>query len=125
MGDGWLIMFSHPNDYTPVCTTELAEVAKLSETEFKKRNCKVLALSCNTVDSHKGWIQDVETFGGKGCKVNYPIIADPKREVAKLFSMLPVSGELDDPNSGMPLTVRKVFIVGPDKKVKLTLTYPA
>jgi len=123
LGDGWAMLFSHPADYTPVCTTELAEVARLADTEFAKRKVKVAALSCDSVESHKGWIKDVEAFGG--CKVTYPIIADENRVVAKLFHMLPASGTLDHHKSGMPMTVRTVFLFGPGKKLKMTLTYPA
>ena len=90
------MLFSHPFDYTPVCTTELAEVALL-EKEFHKRNCVVAALSCDTMESHNGWIKDIEAFGGEHCKVNYHIIADHNRGVAKMFGMLPASGECDDP----------------------------
>ncbi len=122
-GEGWAMLFSHPADFTPVCTTELAEVAKLADTGFKKRNVKVAALSCDTVESHKAWIKDVEAFAG-GCKVTYPIIGDPERKVAKLYGMLPKSGTLDDPKSGMPLTVRTVFLIS-NKKLKMCLTYPA
>lgn len=116
----WAILFSHPNDFTPVCTTELGAVGSYLP-EFKKRGVKVLALSCNGVESHKAWIKDIESYT-PGCSVSYPIISDPKRELAVKFGML-------DPDekdaSGIPLTARAVFIFGPDKKLKLSFLYPA
>jgi thioredoxin-dependent peroxiredoxin len=115
LGDGWGILFSHPKDFTPVCTTELGAVAKISD-EFKKRNVKVLAVSVDPLDSHKGWINDINET--QKCSVNYPIIADPDRTVANLYDMI-------HPNALDNMTVRSVFVIGPDKKVKLTLTYPA
>ena len=115
LGDGWGVLFSHPKDYTPVCTTELGRVANLSG-EFKKRNVKVLALSVDPVDSHKGWISDINET--QSCTVNYPIVADPEKKVATLYDMI-------HPNALNNLTVRTVFVIGPDKKVKLSLTYPA
>ncbi len=115
LGDSWGVLFSHPKDYTPVCTTELGRVANL-KSEFDKRNVKVLALSVDPVDSHKGWISDIDET--QGCTVNYPIIADPDKKIAELYDMI-------HPNALNNLTVRSVFIIGPDKKVKLTITYPA
>ncbi len=115
LGDGWGILFSHPKDFTPVCTTELGAVAKISD-EFKKRNVKVLAVSVDPLDSHKGWINDINET--QNCTVSYPIIADPDRTVANLYDMI-------HPNALDNMTVRSVFVIGPDKKVKLTLTYPA
>ena len=115
LGDGWGILFSHPKDYTPVCTTELGRVANL-KSEFEKRNVKVLALSVDPVDDHKGWINDINET--QSCAVNYPIIADPDKKIAEMYDMI-------HPNALNNLTVRSVFIIGPDKKVKLTLTYPA
>ena len=115
LGDGWGILFSHPKDFTPVCTTELGTVAKITG-EFKKRNVKVLAVSVDPIDSHKGWINDINET--QGCTVSYPIIADPDRAVANLYDMI-------HPNALDNMTVRSVFVIGPDKKVKLTLTYPA
>ena len=115
IGDGWAILFSHPADYTPVCTTELGTVAKLKP-EFDKRNVKVVGLSVDAVDSHNGWINDINET--QGTTVNFPIIADPERTVADLYDMI-------HPNALNNLTVRSVFVIGPDKKVKLTLTYPA
>ena len=115
LGDGWGILFSHPKDYTPVCTTELGRVANL-KSEFDKRNVKVLALSVDPVDSHKGWINDINET--QSCSVNYPIIADPDKNIAEMYDMI-------HPNALNNLTVRSVFIIAPDKTVKLTITYPA
>lgn len=115
LGDGWGILFSHPKDFTPVCTTELGAMAKITE-EFKKRNVKVLAVSVDPIDSHKGWVKDINET--QGCTVSYPIIADPEKKVANLYDMI-------HPNALDNMTVRSVFIIGPDKKVKLMLTYPA
>ena len=115
LGDGWGILFSHPKDYTPVCTTELGRVANL-KSEFEKRNVKVIAVSVDPLESHKGWINDINET--QSCTMNYPIIADPDRNVATMYGMI-------HPNALDNLTVRSVFIVGPDKKVKLQLTYPA
>jgi len=115
LGDGWGILFSHPKDYTPVCTTELGRVANLKG-EFEKRNVKVIAVSVDPLESHKGWINDINET--QSCTMNYPIIADPDRNVATVYGMI-------HPNALDNLTVRSVFIIGPDKKVKLQLTYPA
>jgi thioredoxin-dependent peroxiredoxin len=115
LGDGWGILFSHPKDFTPVCTTELGRVAQLKP-EFEKRNTKVLAVSVDPVESHDRWAQDIEDVTGN--KLNYPVIGDPDRTVADLYGMI-------HPNANDTLTVRSVFIIGPDKKIKLTLTYPA
>jgi alkyl hydroperoxide reductase subunit AhpC len=115
LGDSWGVLFSHPKDYTPVCTTELGRVANM-KSEFDKRNVKVLALSVDPLDSHKGWVNDINET--QSCTVNYPIIADPEKKVAEMYDMI-------HPNALNNLTVRSVFIVGPDKKVKLTITYPA
>ena len=115
LGDGWGILFSHPKDYTPVCTTELGRVANLKG-EFEKRNVKVIAVSVDPLESHKGWINDINET--QNCTMNYPIIADPDRNVATMYGMI-------HPNALDNLTVRSVFIIGPDKKVKLQLTYPA
>ena len=115
LGDGWGILFSHPKDFTPVCTTELGAMAKITE-EFKKRNVKVLAVSVDPIESHKGWINDINET--QACTVSYPIIADPEKKVANLYDMI-------HPNALDNMTVRSVFVIGPDKKVKLTLTYPA
>lgn len=114
-GDSWVILFSHPADYTPVCTTELGEVARLKP-EFDKRNVKVLALSVDDTDSHQGWINDINET--QSCAVNYPILADGDRKVSDLYGMI-------HPKSLNNLTVRSVFIIDPQKKLRLTLTYPA
>lgn len=115
LGDGWGVLFSHPADFTPVCTTELGAVAKL-RSEFDKRNVKVMALSVDPMESHEKWIGDINET--QKTKVNFPLIADPKFEVANLYDM--VHPEVSD-----KFTVRSVFVIGPDKKVKLTITYPA
>ncbi|MBI1367247.1 MAG: peroxiredoxin [Planctomycetes bacterium] len=115
LGDGWGILFSHPKDYTPVCTTELGTMSKLTG-EFTKRNTKVLAVSVDPLDSHAGWVNDINEVCDT--KVEYPLLADPDRKVANLYGMI-------HPNASDTLTVRSVFIIGPDKKVKLMLTYPA
>jgi len=115
LGNGWGILFSHPKDFTPVCTTELGTMARIMP-EFKKRNAKVLAISVDPLDSHKGWIKDINET--QNCTVSYPIIADPERKVAQLYDMI-------HPNALDNMTVRSVFMIGPDKKIKLMLTYPA
>jgi thioredoxin-dependent peroxiredoxin len=115
MGDQWAILFSHPKDFTPVCTTELGEVARL-KSEFDKRNIKPLALSVDDVESHKGWVGDIEETQGPA--LNYPILADPDRKVSDLYDMI-------HPNANNTLTVRSVFIIDPAKKLRLILTYPA
>lgn len=114
-GDSWVVLFSHPADFTPVCTTELGTVAKLKP-EFEKRNVKVLALSVDDVESHKGWIGDINET--QNTTVNYPILADPDRKVSDLYEMI-------HPNANNTLTVRSVFIIDPQKKLRLTFTYPA
>jgi alkyl hydroperoxide reductase subunit AhpC len=115
LGSSWGILFSHPKDYTPVCTTELGYVSKIKN-EFDKRNVKILALSVDPLESHHGWTKDINET--QSTTVNYPIIADPEKKVANLYDMI-------HPNANETFTVRSVFIVGPDKKIKLTLTYPA
>ncbi len=115
LGDSWGVLFSHPKDYTPVCTTELGMAAKLKP-EFDKRNVKVMGLSVDPLDSHKGWEKDIEET--QGTAVNFPMIADSDRKVADLYEMI-------HPNANDTLTVRSVFVIAPDKTVKLTLTYPA
>jgi alkyl hydroperoxide reductase subunit AhpC len=114
LGDGWGVLFSHPKDFTPVCTTELGAVAKLKP-EFDKRNAKVLAVSVDPLDSHKSWVADINET--QGTTVNFPIIADPDRTVSDLYGMI-------HPNASDTVTVRNVFIIGPDKKVKLIIVYP-
>jgi alkyl hydroperoxide reductase subunit AhpC len=115
IGNGWAMLFSHPKDYTPVCTTELGYMAKIKP-EFDKRGVKIIGLSVDPLESHKGWIGDINET--QNTKVNYPLIADPDRKVAQLYDMI-------HPNASESFTVRSVFVIGPDKKVKLTLTYPA
>ena len=115
IGDKWAIFFSHPADYTPVCTTELGTAAKYKP-QFDKRNVKMIAISVDPLDSHKGWVNDINET--QNCNVNFPIIADPDKKIAELYDMI-------HPNANEKFTVRSVFIVGPDKKIKLTLTYPA
>lgn len=115
IGDQWAILFSHPKDFTPVCTTELGEVARLKP-EFDARNVKAIALSVDDVASHNGWVGDIEET--QGSKLNFPILADPDRKVSDLYDMI-------HPNANNTLTVRSVFIIDPNKKLRLTLTYPA
>ena len=115
IGDGWGVLFSHPRDFTPVCTTELGRVSKLKD-EFERRGVKVLGLSVDPINSHKDWARDIEET--QGVKLNFPVIADADRKVATLYDMI-------HPNANDTFTVRSVFVIGPDKKVKLTLTYPA
>lgn len=123
LGDSWGVLFSHPKDYTPVCTTELGYMARIKP-EFDKRNVKIIGLSVDPLDSHQGWLADIEET--QGAKVDYPLIADADFNVAKLYGMLPAS-TTGDPTKRTPadnMTVRNVFVIGPDKKVKLILVYP-
>lgn len=115
LGDGWGILFSHPKDYTPVCTTELGRVSALKG-EFEKRNCKVIGLSVDPLDDHHGWAKDIEETQGHA--LNFPLIADPDKAIANAYGMI-------HPKALNSLTVRTVFIIGPDKTVKLMITYPA
>lgn len=115
LGDSWGILFSHPKDFTPVCTTELGLTAKLKD-EFDKRNIKAVALSVDPVDSHKEWINDINET--QGCAVNFPLIADHDRKVSDLYDMI-------HPNANDSLTVRSLFVIDPNKKIRLTITYPA
>ena len=115
LGSSWGILFSHPADFTPVCTTELGAVAKSKE-DFDKRNVKMIAVSVDPLKSHRGWIEDINET--QRTAMNFPIIADPDRKVASLYDMI-------HPNADDKATVRSVFIIGPDKKIKLTITYPA
>lgn len=115
LGDSWGVLFSHPADYTPVCTTELGRTALLKH-EFEKRNVKVLAVSVDSLDHHVGWVKDIDET--QHCEVDFPIIADEDRTVANLYGMI-------HPNSSENFTVRSLFVIGPDKKIKLTITYPA
>ena len=123
IGNGWAILFSHPKDFTPVCTTELGYMAKL-EPEFTKRNCKIIGLSVDPVDNHTRWLRDIEET--QGYAVHYPMIADSDLAVAKLYNMLPADevGTSEGRTAATNQTVRSVFIIGPDKKIKLMLTYP-
>ena len=123
IGDSWAILFSHPKDYTPVCTTELGYMAKIKP-EFDRRNVKVIGLSVDRVDDHEGWVKDIEET--QGSAPNYPIIGDAEFEVSKLYGMLPagIGGEAKDRTAADNQTVRNVFVIGPDKKVKLVLVYP-
>jgi thioredoxin-dependent peroxiredoxin len=123
IGDSWAILFSHPKDFTPVCTTELGYMAKI-EPEFAKRNAKLIGLSVDPVDSHSRWLSDIEET--QGASVKYPIIADSDLGVAKLYNMLPADepGTSEGRTAATNQTVRSVFMVGPDKKIKLMLTYP-
>ena len=115
LGDGWGVLFSHPADYTPVCTTELGKTALLQE-EFRKRGVKALAVSVDPLDKHFGWVKDINET--QSCNVDFPIIADEDRKVAELYDMI-------HPNASATATVRSLFIIGPDKKLKLSITYPA
>ncbi len=115
LGDGWGLLFSHPKDFTPVCTTELGAFAK-RKPEFDQRGVKILGVSVDSLESHQGWVGDIEDT--QGVKLNFPLIADPEKKVADLYDMI-------HPNANDTLTVRSVFVIGPDKKVKLIITYPA
>ncbi len=115
LGDSWGVLFSHPADYTPVCTTELGRTAQLKD-EFAQRNTKVLAISVDDLDSHQGWIKDINET--QNTTVNFPLIADPERKIASIYGMI-------HPNADNTLTVRSVFVIDPSKKIKLMLIYPA
>ena len=123
IGDGWAVLFSHPKNFTPVCTTELGYMAKI-EPEFAKRNTKIIGLSIDPIEDHKEWLKDVEEVGG--AKVNYPVIADNDLKVAKLYNMFPAdeTGTAEGRTAMTNATVRSVLIVGPDKNIKLMITYP-
>jgi len=121
LNGSWAVLFSHPKDYTPVCTTELGRVVQL-EGEFTKRGVKLIALSCDSVEDHHGWTKDIQSFSGTCGDFPYPIIADPKRTIAKSLGMIDPD-ELD--TTGMPLTCRAVFVIGPDRRLKLSILYPA
>ncbi|XP_046999077.1 peroxiredoxin-6 [Schistocerca americana] len=122
LGDSWGVLFSHPADFTPVCTTELARVANLMP-EFEKRNVKVIALSCDSVESHSKWIEDIKSYGGHVAdKFPYPIIADEGRDLAVQLGMLDPDERDKD---GLPLTCRAVFVISPTKRLKLSILYPA
>lgn len=115
IGNSWCILFSHPADYTPVCTTELGMAAKMRG-EFEKRNVKMIAISVDPLSDHASWINDINET--QHCSVDFPLIADPEKKISLLYDMI-------HPNANMTQTVRSVFIIGPDKKIKLTITYPA
>ncbi len=123
VGDGWALLFSHPKDFTPVCTTELGYLAS-QKAEFAKRNCKIIGLSVDSVDDHKKWSKDIEDV--QGAAVTYPLIGDTDLKIAKLYDMLPAEthGTAQGRTPADNSTVRSVFVIGPDKKVKLMITYP-
>jgi len=123
IGDGWAVLFSHPKDFTPVCTTELGAMAKLKP-EFEKRNCKIIGLSVDPVEDHSAWSKDIADVTGMA--PNYPMIGDTDLKVAKLYNMLPsdIEGTSEGRTAATNATVRTVFIIGPDKQIKLMLTYP-
>jgi len=123
IGDGWAILFSHPKDFTPICTTELGYMASL-KSEFEKRNCKVIGISVDGVSDHEKWSQDIEK--SQGHALNYPLIGDPELKVVKLYDMLPAdAGDTSEGRTAVDnATARSVFLIGPDKKIKATLTYP-
>jgi thioredoxin-dependent peroxiredoxin len=121
IGDGWAILFSHPKDFTPVCTTELGYMARIKP-EFERRNTKIIGLSADPVEDHKKWAKDIEET--QGTAVNYPMIGDPELKVAKLYDMLPAEATPGKRTAADNATVRTVFVVGPDKKIKLMLFYP-
>lgn len=123
IGDGWALLFSHPKDFTPVCTTELGSLAALKP-EFEKRNCKIIGLSVDSVDDHNAWIGDIEDT--VGIPVNFPLIGDTDLKIAKRYGMIHpnATGDASERNAADNATVRSVFIVGPDKRVKLMITYP-
>ncbi|MFT7562246.1 MAG: alkyl hydroperoxide reductase subunit AhpC [Flavobacteriales bacterium] len=123
IGDGWAVLFSHPKDFTPVCTTELGYMANI-QPEFEKRNTKIIALSIDSTDDHDKWLKDVEDVGGSA--VNYPVIADTDLKVAKLYNMFPAdeTGAAEGRTAMTNATVRSVFVIGPDKNIKLMIVYP-
>ena len=123
IGNSWVLLFSHPKDFTPVCTTELGALSNLNS-EFDKRDCKIIGLSVDSIKDHLEWIKDIEELSNK--KLNFPIIADENLLVAKLYNMLPaeIEGKSDNRNAQDNITVRSVFLIGPDKRIKMSLTYP-
>lgn len=123
IGDGWCLFFSHPKDFTPVCTTELGTVAGMAG-EFSKRNCKIIGISVDSVDDHHAWSRDIEETQGHA--VSYPMIGDPDLSIARLYGMLPAEerGVVADRTAADNATVRSVYVIGPDKKIKLMMTYP-
>ena len=123
IGNSWVLLFSHPKDFTPVCTTELGALSNLTS-EFNKRDCKIIGLSVDSIKEHLEWIKDIEELSNK--KLDFPLIADDNLSVAKLYNMLPagIEGKSDNRNAQDNLTVRSVFLIGPDKRIKMSLTYP-
>ncbi|PPR76723.1 MAG: Alkyl hydroperoxide reductase subunit C [Alphaproteobacteria bacterium MarineAlpha2_Bin1] len=123
INDSWVVLFSHPKDFTPVCTTELGYMAKLNQ-EFKERNCKIIGISVDTISDHQDWKKDIQL--SQGYEVNYPLIADNNLEIAKLFNMLPANseGKSEERSAADNATVRSVFLIGPDNRIKAMLTYP-
>lgn len=126
IGDSWAILFSHPGDFTPVCTTELGEVARRSA-DFQKRNVKVIGISANNLEDHKNWVQDINSFGSEvgPTDVQFPIIADPDRKVSTLYDMLDEQDATNRDAKGLPFTIRTVFVIDPKKIIRLTIAYPA
>jgi alkyl hydroperoxide reductase subunit AhpC len=126
IGDSWAILFSHPDDFTPVCTTELGEVARRSG-DFAARGVKIIGLSANDIEKHNAWVKDIESFGAKvgPTNVNYPIIADKTRDIATLYDMLDYQDVTNRDTKGIPFTVRTVFVIDPKKVIRLTVSYPA
>jgi len=126
IGDSWAVLFSHPGDFTPVCTTELGEVARRAE-DFKKRNVKVIGLSANGLADHHAWVKDINEYGGKvgPTDVQFPIIADEERKVSFVYGMLDEQDVTNRDGKGLPFTIRTVFIIDPKKTIRLTLAYPA
>ncbi|CCU82564.1 mitochondrial peroxiredoxin PRX1 [Blumeria hordei DH14] len=122
IGDSWVVLFSHPEDYTPICTTELGAFAKL-EPEFTRRNVKLIGLSANTVESHAGWIKDIEEISC--CKLNFPIIGDKDRKISYAYDMLDHQDVTNVDSKGTIFTIRSVFVINPNKVIRLTLSYPA
>jgi len=126
IGDSWAVLFSHPGDFTPVCTTELGEVARRSA-DFQKRNVKVIGISANSLEDHKKWVEDINSFGAKvgPTDVQFPIIADPDRKISTLYDMLDEQDATNRDAKGLPFTVRTVFVIDPKKIIRLTVAYPA
>jgi len=126
LGDSWGVLFSHPGDFTPVCTTELGEVARRAD-DFAKRNVKVIGISANNLDDHKAWIKDINEYGGKvgPTDVQFPIIADADRKVSYLYDMLDYQDATNKDLKGLPFTIRTVFVIDPKKIIRLTISYPA
>ncbi|OCB84545.1 cysteine peroxiredoxin [Sanghuangporus baumii] len=126
IGDNWAVLFSHPGDFTPVCTTELAEVARRKK-DFDERGVKVIGISANGLEDHKAWVKDIEEWGGKASPIDvtFPIIADPDRKISTLYDMLDALDPTNRDAKGLPFTVRTVFVIDPKKVIRLTISYPA